>query len=144
MPNPTDFQTIYDAMETRLLTLLPPEVSTANIHWDNVSKTKPDGATPFARVAFNETRSGLANLGVPGTRRLETSAVCFIGLFAPKNLGDSLRTLRDKRRDIELDWRANPFDGVILQDFLKSEPGVDGDFYQINLSALFKFDDSGY
>lgn len=140
----TDFQTVFDSMETRLLSLLPPEVATDNIHWDNVTKLKPATAIPFARVSFRENVTDLVNLGVPGTRRLAVNGLCFLGLFAPRNDGDSLRTIRAKRREIELDFRSSPFTGVIFQEFLKTDVGVDGDYYQINMSALFKFDDSGY
>jgi hypothetical protein len=139
-----DQQTIFDAMEDRLLTLLPPDISTADIHWDNVTKLKPSQQIPFARVHFQLNTTNLQNMGVPGTRRLDSGGACILGLFAQKNDGDALRTIRAKRRAIELDFRSNPFSGVIFQTFLHSEPGVDGDYYQVNMSALFKFDDEGY
>lgn len=141
MPDP---QTVFDAIETRVLSLLPPTVATDDIHWDNVSKAMPDNTRPFARVHFVENQSDLATLGIPGTRRSEQGTTFFLGLFVPKNDGDGLRSIRAARFAIEKDLRSNPIAGVIFQTFLKADPGLDGDFYQINLSALMQFDAIGH
>lgn len=137
-----DPEAVFGLLETQLLGLLPPEIATADIHWESVGKIRT--GNPYAVVAFIEVMGRIAHMGKPGTRQSDQFATLMVNLFSPVDDGDAWITIKNKRTEIERDLNSNPPAGVGFTGMRKTSPGSDGAFIGIGLAADMRFESTGH
>jgi len=113
------------------------------VKYDNVGKTTvpPTGNTPWARVTLRHIAAGQGSLsGESGQRMFDRSGILTIQIFVPPGKGlaeatDLPKILQDAYEGVRTT------NGAWFRDVVVQEVGIDGDFFQTNVIAIFEYDE---
>ena len=126
--------TVSDAKKELLSAFTTAWASRTPVTFDNESFNPPsDGA--WLRTVIRNTDSAQETLGRVTNRKFERIGVVLTQVFTPSNGGTSeADALSMAVRDI---FEGTRIGGVVLNNVVIREIGVDGKWYQVNVEASF-------
>jgi len=115
----------------------------SHIKWENVGNKSvpPTTQAAWCRATVRHTTSGQASLaGETGSRRFRRNGVLVVSVFTPAGMGlpgetDLAKIVMDAYEGV------TSSNGVIFRDVTINEIGPDGDFFMVNVSASFEYDE---
>lgn len=111
--------------------------------WENVAQktTPPDGQQAWGRIALRHTESDQTSLaGANGKRRFTRLGVLQMSIFEP--VGHGMAADTDLPEIMKNAYEGiTTAGGVVFRDVTVREVGVDGDWYQTNVTASFWYDE---
>lgn len=129
--------TLSEAVETLYQTFLSEWGSKTLVILDN--EKAPALPAEWVRVSVRHTASTQSTLGAPGNRRFRRRASLFAQIFVPVDRGTKrAHELAQAAREI---FEGKTFGNIGFFDCIVRELGVDGKWYQINLEAIFEYDE---
>lgn len=120
-----------------------PEVEWANIPREdsNGKPLKPlsEGNKPWARVTTRHNGGEQRAFGEPPNRRFRRMGVVIVQVFTPA--GKRGLVTGDRLGNVALDaFEGNMSGDVWFKNATQTEVGIDGAWYQVNVSAEFEYD----
>ncbi len=109
---------------------------TTPIAWDNVPFDS-ESRTEFARLSLQHISGELVELAGSMFRR---QAVLFVQVFTAANAGKSRALQLGEQAMAIFEARPGPVSGVRFRRVGLQDVGLDGRFYQVNVSAAVEYD----
>lgn len=113
----------------------PPE-----LHYMDVEKEQPDGATEWARVQIQHNTNPQVTLGGVGNRRFRAGGIVTVNIFTPFGDGNSRS---DELAQVAIDafqGRDTGLDAIEFRNARSQEVGRDGPWFMVNVLAEFEYD----
>lgn len=138
-----------DALTARddVMALLAPAIATLGdvvVQWQGVGSTDaPDGGKRWMRITMNHTDGRQASLaGDTGARRWNRTGLVMVQCFAPLAKGSIKEAIRMAAAvQNALQGKASP-NCVWFRNAQINEVGPDKFWYQVNMTAIFDYDET--
>jgi hypothetical protein len=130
------FKTAWDANAAAVNGGTVPEVE-----WPNIPTSRPlsEGNEPWARIVVKHTLGSQRSLGEKPNRRFQRDGIVLVQVFVPAAKRGLVTG--DRLGNVALDaFEGEESGDVWFRDAVLAEIGVDGNWYQFNVTATFEYD----
>ncbi len=131
--------TIVSHFRTAWLAQTPP---IPELQYDDVRADLPDGDESWARIFVRHGSSSQVTIGKATQRRFRRIGLITIQVFTPAGGGLSLNDIYAKVAMDAFEGTSTGGDAIEFRDVSSQEVGVDGPWFQTNVTATFVYDET--